>query len=124
MIRTAFLFLGLLLLPLSAHAENDALTSFTDAPGLYLMQGLTESADESMLFDKPEGRIVSAIAYGPVTRPDVLAFYQSLLPQLGWAKNRFGQYRRDGEALSLTVTNAENHLTRLEITIEPVQQTP
>lgn len=124
MIRTAFLLLGLLLLPLSGQAETNAPHSFTDAPDLYLMEGLTESVDESLLFDKPEGRIVTAIAYGALTRPDVLAFYQSLLPQLGWAKTRFGHYARDGEALFLSVTNAENHLTRLEITIEPVQQTP
>ncbi len=124
MIRTAFLLLGLLLLPLSGQADTDAPHSFTDAPDLYLMAGLTESADESMLFDKPEGRIVTAIAYGPVTRPDVLDFYHSLLPQLGWSRHSFGHYARDGEALSLSVTNAENHLTRLEITIEPVQQVP
>ncbi len=118
------LLLGLFLAPLSAAYAADGPARFTDAPDLYLMDGMAEATDESLLFDKPEGRIVTAIAYGAVTRPAVLAFYQSLLPQLGWARSSFGHYKRDGEALSLSVTNAENHLTRLEITIEPVQQTP
>lgn len=109
---------------LSAPTLAADLRTFDDAPGLYLMDGMDEAADESLTFDKPEGRIVTAIAYGAVTKADVLHYYQDLLPQLGWAATGFGTYEREGESLSLSVSNAENALTRLEIVIEPVQQTP
>jgi len=49
-----------------------------------LMAGLEEQAEESLLFDSPEGRIINAAATGKVMGADVYQFYLMVLPSLGW----------------------------------------
>ena len=51
---------------------------------LPLMPGLVGMADQSLVFDKPDGRIVQAVATGRVQASAVRSFYADTAPQLGW----------------------------------------
>lgn len=73
-----------------------------------LMPGLSERAEAAVVFDKPEGRIVEAEASGRATRADVLKFYASSLPQLGWRARGEGKFLRDREELVLSFVSGPN----------------
>lgn len=64
-----------------------------------LMPGLVEVADAATVFETTRGRIVEAWAEGDVAMPAVTAFYDATLPQLGWAREDRGTFRREGETL-------------------------
>lgn len=51
-----------------------------------LMAGLAENNAEAMLFDSPDGRIISAQAKGRVSLKGALQYYSVVLPTLGWIK--------------------------------------
>jgi hypothetical protein len=51
---------------------------------LPLMPGLSPVTEEGLVFDKPGGRIVHAVARGTVTPAAVRQFYADTAPQLGW----------------------------------------
>ena len=68
---------------------------------LPLMPGLVENADYALVFDSPSGRYVEAFVVGAVKPNDVVAFYRSTLPQLGWRADTPMRYRREGEILVL-----------------------
>lgn len=100
MLRTLGSFLlaaALLLAPASASATDPFVEGLEDVP---LMQGLMAVPDRSVVFDKPNGRIVESYAAGAVRRADVVRFYDETLPQLGWS-GRARTYRRDREVLRL-----------------------
>lgn len=52
--------------------------------GVPLMPGLAELADDTVVFDKPEGRIIDATATGVVLMRDAHAYYQAALIETGW----------------------------------------
>ncbi len=86
-----------------------------------LMPGLAADDAASLVFDKPQGRIVEAAARGPVTRHAVMAFYEESLPQLGW--HRTGtetqkSFERDGERLSLDFDGRDGNL-QVAFTLAP-----
>lgn len=92
-----------------------------------LMPGLSSDDGASLVFDKPQGRIVEAAARGPVTRRAVMAFYDESLPQLGWrqtaAKATGGSpdtksFERDGERLSLDFDGRDGNL-QVAFTLAP-----
>ena len=92
-----------------------------------LMPGLATDAGASIVFDKPQGRIVEAAATGAVTRHAVMAFYEESLPQLGWrhaaAKSTDGSaatksFERDGERLSLDFDGRDGNL-QVAFTLAP-----
>jgi hypothetical protein len=58
-----------------------------------------EIADAATVFETTRGRIVEAWAEGDVAMPAVAAFYDATLPQLGWAREDRGTFRREGETL-------------------------
>lgn len=71
-----------------------------------LMPGLYEMLDESVVFDKPEGRIVeSAAASEDLASQEIRAYYRQALPQLGWNPVAEGTFVRQGESLTLRVEN-------------------
>ncbi len=49
-----------------------------------LMDGLQENTEEGMLFDSPDGRIISAQASGVVGQKAAFDYYRVVLPSLGW----------------------------------------
>lgn len=94
--------------PLAAQDPARYVAGVDDLP---LMPGLDEMKDSGLIFDKPGGRIVEAFAAGALTRREVLAFYDTTLPQLGWRRDRSGGYLREGERLQLTLTEAAGGVT-------------
>lgn len=49
-----------------------------------LMDGLSENQDAALLFDSPEGRIISAESSGAVNARAAFDYYRVVLPSLGW----------------------------------------
>jgi len=88
-----------------------------------LMPGLAADEAASLVFDKPQGRIVEAEARGAVTRHAVMAFYEESLPQLGWRRTAAKtpdtkSYERDGERLSLDFDGRDGNL-QVAFTLAP-----
>lgn len=92
-------------------ADPEYLTAVADLP---LPAGLVEDVDAGISFDKPEGRIVEAIARGSVPQADVAAFYRSSLPGLGWRRLdesvSGSRWQRGGETLSVDIVDGGNPL--------------
>ena len=72
---------------------------FSGLPDLPVMPELVENRDAAVIFDKPEGRIVTLAAAGRVSREAVSQYYARVLPQLGWNKTGPNRFQRDGEIL-------------------------
>jgi hypothetical protein len=88
-----------------------------------LMPGLAADDTSSVIFDKPQGRIVEAAARGAVTRHAVMAFYEESLPQLGWRRTApksaaTKSFERDGERLSLDFDGRDGNL-QVAFTLAP-----
>ena len=82
-------------------------------PGLYLVD------EETIIFEKPAGRLISAIAKGDRTREAFWQFYEDTLPQLGWRSVKRGNFVRDGESLKI---DAEENNSKIiaRFTVTPV----
>lgn len=94
----------------AAHAQEPdatnppATTFFHALNDIPVMNGLRELVDESVNFDKPEGRIISATAVSEHLKPETIRqFYAQTLPQLGWIGEREGSFIRDREQLRLNI---------------------
>jgi hypothetical protein len=96
------------LVPWSAAFADAFIPGTEDVP---LMPGLAVVAGSSVVFDKPEGRIVEAQAAGKVTRTAVRAFYEASLPRLGWTGSGADAWRREGEVLRLDYREERGVLT-------------
>lgn len=67
-----------------------------------LVAGLAELSDQTVTFDKPEGRIVESVAeIESGTFDSVKKAYDQALPQLGWSSISENSYARDNEFLHL-----------------------
>lgn len=102
--------LGLILVFLSfglAKANEDTVTFVSVIQDLPLMPGLREAPDDGLVFDTMAGRIVEAVAFGKVSRTDVLSFYGNTLPQLGWTYEKPTRFLREGEVLKLEFSDME-----------------
>lgn len=105
---------------LQAYAASGYLGKVEDMP---LMDGLSETGDGGIVFDKPTGRIVRAVARGDVAPADVRAFYVETLPQLGWARIKELEligglllFRREGEKLEIQiVSQSSGAIARTEV---------
>ena len=107
----AVLGLAVLLTGRALAADPEYLAAVADLP---LPPGLVEDVDAGLSFDKPEGRIVEAVARGAITQGDVAAFYRTSLPGLGWrqiAEGRFGsRWQRGEEILSVDIVDSGDPL--------------
>jgi hypothetical protein len=100
----------------SAAAGNGGFVAgIEDLP---LMPGLTELSGSGYAFDSSGGRIVEAYASGDVSRQQVLDFYGSTLPQLGWEAATSHSYRRQGERLAIDFVTGNGPLT-VHFTVTP-----
>lgn len=113
--RAAALLLALVLAAGGALAKAAFVPGTEDVP---LMPGLAAASDP-VVFDKPEGRIVTATAHGKVTRAVVRGFYAKTLPALGWRQEQ-GAWRREGETLKLELSGADGDLT-VNYTLTPTR---
>lgn len=75
------------------------------------MPGLREAPASGMLFETAEGRIVESYAVGNVSARDILSFYATTLPRLGWRRESDTIYHRDDEILRLKITGTQKPVT-------------
>jgi len=68
---------------------------------------LEEIREESMLFDKPSGRIASAKARSAYGEKYVFEAYGMALPQMGWQKISETRFKREGEVLSILAIKSD-----------------
>ncbi len=108
MYRRLLLALPLCLIAASRLRAAEFVDGTEDIP---LMPGLKPVKGSSLIFDKPEGRIVEAQAQGNESRADVRHFYTDSLPQLGWKKTGADQWQRDAEHLKLDFRGQDGRLT-------------
>jgi hypothetical protein len=100
--RILVAFAALLVVSVAARGPAADEGAFVAGIGdLPLMGGLSQDPAQDVVFDKPGGRIVQAVARGSVEPAAVRAFYQSTLPQLGWTPAGTDRWAREGEALAL-----------------------
>ena len=97
----------------ASRADDGFLTVADDLP---LMAGLVENVEAGVLYDKPSGRIVEAYASGALSAYDVVRFYASTMPELGWRRQRMVatndlEFERDGERLTIEVRQLAGELT-------------
>ena len=95
---------GLCVFPAVARAAEGAapprfFSSMQDVP---LVSGLAELDDQTVTFDKPEGRIVESVAEIESGSFDsVKKTYEKILPQFGWRPVAENSYAREDEILHL-----------------------
>lgn len=104
MIRLFVLLMAGVFLSFAAQAQE---RFFQTIPDLPLMPGLVEVEDAGALFDSPQGRIAEGKALlNHIDPPQVWAFYQETLPQLGWRKQAESRYIREDEMLEMGIVPA------------------
>lgn len=118
-----FWLLTAFFLVLAAPLRAEEPRFFSELNDIPLMPGLYELADEAMVFDKPEGRIVTSAAASETENiNEIKAFYDSALPQLGWVRQEGANgalaYARQGETLTLRVEQ-ENAVNTLKLMVSP-----
>lgn len=102
-------------------------TGYLDAiEDMPLMEGIEETGEGGIVFDKPNGRIVRAVAEGKVGADEVRQFYAETLPQLGWTRAKelelIGDlllFRREGERLEIQTVSELDGGTEVRFSIEP-----
>ncbi len=107
-ILAACLVLGLAApCPVSAQGSDRFVAGVTDVP---LMPGLRAIPETTLVFDKPDGRLVRAAARGDGDQAALWTFYDETLPQLGWRRLGRGHFFRDGENLRISVEKNDSIL--------------
>ena len=107
-------FLMLTALPVMA-AETVYSSVVDDLP---LMQGMIEKPDDTVIFDKPGGRIIEFSAETSTAAEAVKSFYLQALPPLGWKSSRASQFTRDNETLKIDFEKAGKK-TLVHFTLTP-----
>ena len=113
-----FMIAGIFLLLSFPALAGDAPLYLDGIPDMPLMAGLSEMDGNSYTFDKPDGRLIEAVANGKVKPSDVVAFYHATLPQLGWQETADGVWTRLHEKLTITTQN-QSGTTYVRYTLSP-----
>lgn len=83
------------------------------------MEGFEELEDQTLVFDKPAGRIVESFAVaGDVTAAQAVSFYRNILPQLGWHEESKTHFVRNEEQLFLKIEEKQDAVI-LHFTLSP-----
>ncbi len=120
--RTLPVFLAALFLLLARPAAADTYLSAVD--DLPLMAGLKEAVGQGVVFDAPQGRIVQAYASGPLSPAEVRKFYAATLPQLGWRADGPLRFNREGERLTLEITETGGASVTVLFILTPTPKSP
>lgn len=103
----------------SAPAQGQKPAFFEALYDVPVMPGLEERKDQTMVFDKPDGKIATVSAFSKERKgAQILTFYTEILPQFGWKKTNKNQYVRDKEQLELIVTDKQAG-TDVQFTLSP-----
>jgi hypothetical protein len=102
----------------TTSAASDSSGFVAGIEDLPLMPGLTELSGSGYAFGSSNGRIVEAYAAGDVSEQQVLDFYSSTLPQLGWEPATNRSYHRQGERLAIEFVKGDAPLT-VHFTVTP-----
>lgn len=94
-------------------AEPEFIAGLNDVP---VMPGLAPLG-ETLVFDKPTGRIAEAVFTSRSNADAVAKFYAETLPQLGWRAAGRNRFVRDHEELALHLTG--NGASTLRIVLQP-----
>ena len=111
--RVAVMLLALLLAAPAVPAAPAAAQGpayLADVDDLPLAPGLVEDTDARVAFDKPEGRIVQAMASGRADPAGVRVFYAETLPGLGWRRAAEGTWTRGPETLRMIVDTRDGRV--------------
>ena len=102
--------------PAPAAAAPAFFTALRDVP---LMPGLEEMTEFTVVFDKPEGRIIESLAVAGTTPPEAIRnFYDTALPQFGWRRIAQNSFVREKENLQIHFEEIEGQ-NILRITVLP-----
>ncbi|MFP6747720.1 MAG: hypothetical protein VCD66_09020 [Alphaproteobacteria bacterium] len=91
----------------SGQGSDGFVAGVTDVP---LMPGLREIPEATLVYDKPDGRLVRTAARGQGRPAELWKFYEETLPQLGWRRLGRGHFVRDGESLRISVEKIGSEL--------------
>ncbi len=92
--------------PAWADKNEQHTVFFASMEDIPLKSGLTELIDQTMIYDKPEGRIIESIAHIDFgSDQDIMLYYKQSLPQLGWSPKKDGSYIRNNEHLKMKFEN-------------------
>lgn len=96
--------------PTLVSAENiDSPVFFHSIPDVPIMPGLRELPDQTVMFDKAQGRIVESVAIiESQFNEEVRVYYEDALPQLGWKRIDSGHYERAEERLQIGFEQIED----------------
>ena len=119
----SLVFLSGLVLPTPVFAQKaegyDDTAFFSELEDIPLMPGLTELPEDSLSFDKPEGRIVEQVALiGDLSQKDVLVYYGGVLTHLGWGRVSDTRFFREREYLELSYEEQQG-ATLLKVMVRP-----
>ena len=95
---------------LAARAGNEAAAFLAAIEDVPLMAGLAEERTAALDFDKPDGRLVEAYAYGEVRAEDAAAFYTVVMPEFGWRNIGGLVFSREGEMLRIDLIAEDRSL--------------
>ena len=113
------LFIFALVVFYTPSLAADSVRFFESIQDLPLMNGLSERAEDTVVFDKPGGRVIESIAeiHG-VSNESVQQYYAAALPQFGWQSPGQNRFVRGNESLELIF---ENHgdLDVMRVLIRP-----
>lgn len=85
----------------TSYAADSFLTKTSDIP---LMQGLKISPSNQMDFDTPTGQVLTLEGVSKTkTGDEVIAFYESILPQMGWENAEKGSFLRQSDTLNIVI---------------------
>lgn len=112
--RFAFLILALCLsvAPMTAKA-GDFIPYLDSVP---LMDGFTASADNALIFDKPEGRVIEIDLWCEAACPNDAAithYYADALGMLGWIKADSGEFIKNNERIQIEIFSAEDGVQKI-----------
>ena len=103
-----------------AQAEQQYLNILPDIP---VMEGLNIVPDSTVTFDKPDGRIAESAYFSEtITAEDINAFYNEVLPQLGWVMDDQSRFIREQDQLTFYVFQS-NHEAIIEFSVAPIPPT-
>lgn len=123
---SAFFYISVIFVPgIDHHAVKAGgleTSFFSDIADLPVMPGLIEDEAAGMAFDRPDGRIVQAVASGHVSPDAVLAFYQASLPSLGWqaVPTEKQIFQRGEERLQLSIEAVAAGGVILTVSLQPI----